>query len=215
MSSQALPSQRAITVLTVDDHPLLREGLAAVIATQPDMRLVAEAANGTEAVAYFEAYRPDVTLMDLQMPGMDGIDAIRAIRSRAPAARIVVLTTYDGDARAVTALKAGAMAYLLKSMVRKDLLTTIRTVYAGRRQVPPQVAQSIAEHMGEELLTERELDVLRQVAAGNANRTVARLLGISEETVKAHMRSLLAKLDARDRTHAVAIALKRGFIDLP
>lgn len=214
MTSQPLLPQQPITVLTVDDHPLLREGLAAVIATQPDMRLVAEASDGAEAIACFETHRPDVTLMDLQMPSMDGIDAIRAIRARWSSARIVVLTTYEGDARAVAALKAGAMAYLLKSMVRKDLLNTIRTVYAGRRKVPPQVAQSIAEHMGEELLTPRELDVLRLVAVGNSNRSVGRRLGIAEETVKAHVRNVLAKLEARDRTHAVAIALRRGIIDL-
>jgi DNA-binding NarL/FixJ family response regulator len=201
-----------IRVLAVDDHPLLREGIAAVIAGQQDLVLVAEAANGREAVERFREHRPDITLMDLQMPEMSGIDAIVAIRSEFPGARIVVLTTYTGDAQAIRAFQAGASGYLLKSMLRKELLDTIRTVYAGKRRIPAEIAAEIAEHHTDDALTEREIEVLRLVAAGNANKIVAARLAISEETVKAHMRSILSKLAANDRTHAVTIALKRGII---
>jgi DNA-binding NarL/FixJ family response regulator len=203
-----------IRVLAVDDHPLLREGIAAVIAGQQDLVLVAEAANGREAIERFREHRPDITLMDLQMPEMSGIDAIVAIRSEFPGARIVVLTTYTGDAQAIRAFQAGASGYLLKSMLRKELLDTIRTVYAGKRRIPAEIAAEIAEHHTDDALTEREIEVLRLVAAGNANKIVAARLAISEETVKAHMRSILSKLAANDRTHAVTIALKRGIINI-
>jgi DNA-binding NarL/FixJ family response regulator len=203
-----------IRVLAVDDHPLLREGIAAVIAGQQDMVLVAEAATGREAIERFREHRPDVTLMDLQMPEMSGIDAIVAIRSEFPGARIIVLTTYTGDAQAVRAFQAGASGYLLKSMLRKELLDTIRAVCAGKRRIPPEIAAEIAEHHTDDALTEREIEVLRLVAAGNANKIVAAELAISEETVKAHMRSILSKLAANDRTHAVTIALKRGIINV-
>jgi DNA-binding NarL/FixJ family response regulator len=203
-----------IRILTVDDHPMLREGLASVIESQPDMMLIGEAANGREAIERFRAHRPDVTLMDLQMPDMNGIDAINAIRGEFPDARIVVLTTYKGDVQAVRALKAGAAGYLLKSMLRKELLETIRVVHSGRRRVPPEIATEIAEHAGDDALTEREVAVLKRVAAGGANKQIAVILGISEETVKAHMKSILAKLSANDRTHAVTIALNRGIIEV-
>ncbi len=203
-----------IKVLAVDDHPLLREGIAAVLEGQQDMMLVAAATNGREAIESFRAHRPDVTLMDLQMPEMSGIDAIIAIRSEFPHARIVVLTTYSGDAQAVRAFQAGASGYLLKGTLRKELLDTIRTVHAGRRRIPPEIAVEIAEHHTDDALTQREVEVLRRVAAGNSNKIVAAELAISEETVKAHMRSILAKLAANDRTHAVTIALKRGIIDI-
>lgn len=202
-----------IGIMVVDDHPLLREGIAAVIAGQPDMLLVAEATNGVEAIEAFSRHRPDVTLMDLQMPVMNGIDAITGIRLLAPAARIVVLTTYHGDVQALRAFKAGASGYLLKSMLRKELLDTIRLVHGGGRRIPPEIASGIAEHAAADALSAREVEVLLGVAGGNANKRVARLLGISEETVKAHMKSILAKLSANDRTHAVTIALKRGIID--
>src|SRR6266404_919462 len=198
-----------IRILTVDDHPLLREGIAAVIEGQPDMTLVAEATNGHEAIESFREHRPDVALMDLRMPDMNGIEAIRAIRTEFPAARIVVLTTYTGDFQALGALKAGASGYLLKSMLRKDLLDTIRTVHAGKRRIPPQIASEIAEHAADDALTEREIEVLRRVGSGNSNKQIAAQLDISEGTVKAHMKSILPKLGARDRTHAV----KRGIFD--
>lgn len=207
------PSEKPIRVLTVDDHPLLREGIAAVLKHQQDMVLVAEAANGQEAVESFRLHHPDVTLMDLQMPGMNGIEAVTAIRKEFPNARIVVLTTYSGDVQAVRAFKAGAFGYLLKSMLRKELCDTIRAVHAGQRRIPPEIAAEIAEHHADDALTEREIEVLRQVAAGNANKIVASVLGISEETVKTHMRSILSKLAANDRTHAVTIAMKRGIIE--
>jgi DNA-binding NarL/FixJ family response regulator len=200
-----------IRILTVDDHPLLREGIAAVTANQPDTRIVGEASDGAEAVEQFRALRPDVVLMDLQMPQMSGLDAIAAIRREFPDARILVLTAYRGDVQIAHALKAGASAYLLKSALRKDLIETIRRVHSGQRRIPPEIATELAEHQTDESLTERELDVLRSVAAGNSNKIVADKLGISEETVKTHMRSVLSKLAANDRTHAVTIALKRGY----
>ena len=207
-------SNTPIKVLAVDDHPLLREGIAAVLERQQDIVEVGEATNGREAIESFRAHRPDVTLMDLQMPEMSGIDAMIAIRREFPNARIVVLTTYRGDAQAVRAFKAGASGYLLKSMLRKDLPDTIRAVHAGQRRIPPEIAAEIAEHHTDDALTDREIEVLRLVAAGKANKIVAAELAITEETVKAHMRSILAKLAANGRTHAVTIALKRGIIDI-
>jgi len=209
-----MAARNQIRILTVDDHPVLREGIAAVLASETDMVLVAEAGNGREAIEQFRAHRPDITLMDLQMPLMSGSDAIVAIRKEFPDARIIVLTTYGGDAQADRAFKAGAYGYLLKSMLRKELVETIRTVHAGRKRIPPEIAVELAEHHADDALTEREIDVLRQVAAGNANKIIADHLEISEETVKAHMRKILSKLGANDRTHAVAIALKRGIIEI-
>jgi DNA-binding NarL/FixJ family response regulator len=203
-----------IRVLTVDDHPVLREGIAAILAREADMALVAEAGNGYEAIDQFRTHRPDITLMDLQMPGMSGIEAILAIRKQFPDARIIVLTTYSGDAQADRAIKAGAYGYLLKNMLRKELVETIRTVHGGRKRIPPEIAIELAEHHGDDNLTEREIDVLRQVASGNANKRIADNLKISEETVNAHMHNILSKLGANDRTHAVAIALKRGIIEI-
>ena len=205
---------KTIRVLMVDDHPLLREGIAAVIEGQPDLEVVGEATNGREAVEQFRARKPDIVLMDLQMPVMGGIEAISAIRSEFPHARIVVLTTYKGDTQALRAFKAGASGYLLKSMLRKELLDTIRSVHAGHRRIPPEIANEIAEHHTDDALSQREIEVLQRVAAGGANKIIAGELNISEETVKAHMRSILAKLSANDRTHAVMIALKRGIIEL-
>lgn len=204
-----------IRILIVDDHPLLREGVAAVLALRSDMTLVGEAVNGADAIEKFKALRPDVTLMDIQMPGIDGIEAIVAIRALQADARIIVLTTYKGDVQALRALKAGASGYLLKNMLRKDLLETITAVHAGRRYVPAEVAGQIAEHTVDDALSSRETEILRLVADGNSNRDAAIRLGITEETVKAHMKNILAKLGARDRTHATTIALRRGFIDLP
>ena len=209
-----LRQSESIRVLTVDDHQLLREGIAAVIESQEDMTLVAQASNGREAVESFRRLRPDVTLMDLRMPDMSGIEAITAIRSEFRDARIVVLTTYAGDAQAAAALRAGAVGYLLKSLVRKELLETIRAVHAGKRRVPPEIATEIAEHVADDALTVREVEVLRRVAAGKSNKLIAAELDISEGTVKTHMKSILPKLDASDRTHAVMIALKRGILDL-
>jgi DNA-binding NarL/FixJ family response regulator len=214
MVMSVLRQSGPIRVLTVDDHQLLREGIAAVIESQEDMTLVAQASNGREAVESFRRLRPDVTLMDLRMPDMSGIEAITAIRSEFRDARIVVLTTYAGDAQAAAALKAGAVGYLLKSLVRKELLETIRAVHSGKRRVPPEIATEIAEHVADDALTAREVEVLRRVAAGKSNKLIAAELDISEGTVKTHMKSILPKLDASDRTHAVMIALKRGILDL-
>jgi DNA-binding NarL/FixJ family response regulator len=203
-----------IRVLIVDDHPLLREGVTAVLQEEADISVVAEATRGAEAIELFRQHRPDITLMDLRMPDMSGTAAIAAIRAEFPNARIVVLTSYAGDAHAVNALKAGASAYLLKSMLRKELLDTIRTVHAGKRRVPPEIAIEIAEHAADDTLTERELEVLRRVGGGLSNKQIAQQLTISEGTVKAHMKSILPKLGARDRTHAVMIAVKRGIIEV-
>lgn len=207
------PPQDRIRVLVADDHPLLREGIAAVIEGQHDMELVGEAEDGAGVVHHYRRLRPDVVLMDLRMPKLGGVDAMRAIRDEFPQARIVVLTTYGGDVQATRALEAGASAYLLKSMLRKELVETIRLVHRGHRHVPAEIAVEIAAHAGADALSRRELDVLRLVAAGNANKAVAARLGIAEETVKAHMKSILAKLGARDRTHAVAISLRRGILE--
>jgi DNA-binding NarL/FixJ family response regulator len=204
----------AIRILTVDDHPMLREGIAAVLASEEDMFLVAEASNGREAIEQFRTHRPDITLMDVQMPEVNGIDAIVKIREEFPDARIIVLTTYTGDAQAARAFKAGAYGYLLKSMVRKELVDTIRLVHAGKKKIPAEIAVEMAQHHSDDALTQREIEVLHEVAAGNANKMVAQRLNISEETVKAHMRSILSKLGANDRTHAVTIAVKRGIIEI-
>ena len=193
---------------------MLREGIAAVLASEQDMLLVAEASNGREALEQFRTHQPDVTLMDVQMPEVNGIDAIAKIREEFPDARIIVLTTYTGDAQATRAFKAGASGYLLKNMVRKELIDTIRTIHSGKKKIPPEIAVEMAQHHSDDALTEREIQVLREVAAGNANKMVAQLLRVSEETVKAHMRSILSKLGANDRTHAVTIAVKRGIIEI-
>jgi DNA-binding NarL/FixJ family response regulator len=206
-----MPKQ--IRVMTVDDHPLLREGIAAVLQDEPDMVLVAEATNGDDAIRSFRQHRPDVTLMDIQMPGMCGIDAMTAIRTEFPSARFVVLTTCQGDVQALRALKAGASGYLLKSMLRKELLETIRIVNSGNRRIPPEVAAELADHLADDALSEREMEILRQVASGNSNKLIASHLRISEATVKGHMKNILSKLGANDRTHAVTIAIKRGIID--
>ena len=203
-----------IRVLSVDDHPLLREGIAALVANQADMQVVAEASNGREALEMFRKHRPDVTLMDLQMPEMSGIDAMSSIRGEFPDARIIVLTTYTGDVQISRALKAGARAYLLKGSLRKELPETIRAVHAGQKRVSSEVAAEIAEHATDAVLTPREVDVLRLVADGNANKEIAAQLSLTEETVKSHVRNILAKLGANDRTHAVAIGLKRGIFNL-
>jgi DNA-binding NarL/FixJ family response regulator len=204
----------AIRILTVDDHLLLREGIAAVLEAQSDMVLVGEAINGREAIDRFRQLRPDVTLMDLRMPDMNGIDAITAICREFRNARIIVLSTYAGDVQAAAALRAGASGYLLKNLVRTELLDTIRAIHAGKRRVPPEIATEIAEHVADDSLTERETEILKGVAGGKSNKRIAAELDISEGTVKTHMKSILPKLDARDRTHAVMIALKRGILDL-
>lgn len=202
-----------IRVLTVDDHPLFREGIATVIARQEDMLLAGEATNGQEAINSFRAILPDVTLMDLQMPNMNGIDAIIAIRQEFPNARIIVLTTFLGDAQALRAFKAGATGYLLKGMLRQELLDTIRMVHGGGRRIPPEIAAELAEYITQDALSAREVEVLKKVASGTSNKIIASQLLVSEATIKSHMKSILAKLHANDRTHAVTIAMKRGFID--
>jgi DNA-binding NarL/FixJ family response regulator len=198
----------------VDDHPILRKGLAALVNAEPDLKLVAEAANGKEAIEAFRSHHPDVTLMDLQMPGLDGIQAIEAICSEFPQARIIVLTTYTGDTQVVRALKAGARAFVLKGHVLDELLGTIRAVHAGKKRIPADVAAGLADHATDEALTEREIDVLRLIAAGNGNKQIADELSISEATVKSRVTNILAKLGANDRAHAVTIGLKRGIIEL-
>jgi DNA-binding NarL/FixJ family response regulator len=203
-----------IRILSADDHPLLRSGIGALIATQPDMQLIAEAATGREAVQLHRELNPDVTLMDLQMPDMSGLDAIIAIKSEAPSARIIVLTTYSGDVLAQRALKAGAQAYVLKSLIRAEILNTIRIVHAGEKQVQADVAAEMAKHTADASLTNREVEVLHLVASGCANKAISARLSINEETTKTHIKNILAKLGARDRTHAVSLGLKRGIITL-
>src|ERR1700689_4027381 len=209
-----MTDQARIRVLTVDDHPLLREGIAAIINNQPDMSLVAEAASSSEAVQRFREHRPDVTLMDLRLPDASGIDAMIAIRTEFADARIIVLTTFEGDVEIQRALEAGARGYMLKSMPPRELLEVIRQVHAGKKRVPAEVASSLAEHLSDEALTAREIDVLRHVAGGNRNRDIAERLFISEETVKVHVKHIMEKLGASDRTQAVAIAVRRGIIQL-
>ena len=203
-----------IRVLTVDDHPLVRQGIAGLVGVQQDMVLVGEASDGREAIQQFRTHHPDVTLMDLQMPEMNGIDAILAIRNEFPDARVIVLTTYTGDVQVLRALKAGAQAYLLKNALHKQLLETIRAVHAGKKTLSPEVSYEIAEHATDDSLTPAEIAVLRLIAAGNANKQIADQLSITEETVKSRVKNILSKLGANDRTHAAMIGLKRGIIDL-
>jgi DNA-binding NarL/FixJ family response regulator len=203
-----------ITILAVDDHVLLRRGISAIIASQPDMSLVAEASNGREAVEQYRTHRPDITLMDLQMPEMNGIDALIAIRNEFPDAKVIVLTTYVGDTQILRALKAGAQAYLLKNTLHKELLDTIRAVHAGKKTLSPEASFQVAEHATDDALTPAEILVLRMIAAGNANKQIADQLSITEETVKSRVKNILSKLGANDRTHAAMIGLKRGIIDL-
>jgi DNA-binding NarL/FixJ family response regulator len=209
-----MSESRKIKILVVDDHPFLREGIVGAINSQSDMVLIGQASNGQEAVERFRLCRPDVTLMDLQMPMMNGTDAIAAIRNEFPGARIVVLTAYKGDIQALRAYKAGAVGYLLKNMLRKELLDTIRTVDSGRRSIPPEIARELGEHVIDDALSEREIEVLKLVASGTSNKIIAAELSLAETTVKTHVQNILLKLSASDRTHAVTIALKRGYIDL-
>jgi len=203
-----------IRILCVDDHPLVRDGIAFALQFQDDLELVGEAKTGDEAVTEFHRLQPDVTLMDLQMPGLSGIEALQEIRRESPKAKVVILTTYSGDVQAARAFKAGAVGYLLKSMLRTELIGTIRDIHAGRKRIPPEIAASLAEHFSVDDLSEREIEVLRSVAAGNSNKIVADDLSISEDTVKGHMKNIMSKLGANDRTHAVLIAMKRGFLEM-
>jgi DNA-binding NarL/FixJ family response regulator len=209
-----MSEQSGIRILSVDDHPLLREGIAAIINNQPDMRLVAQASTGCEAIQRFRQHQPDVTLMDLRLPDMSGIDVLIAIRTEFAEARIIMLTTFEGDVDIRRALEAGARGYVLKSMPPKELIEVIRQVYAGKKRIPAEVAAHLAEHYGEDGLTVREIEVLREIAGGNRNRDIAERLFISEETVKVHVKHIMEKLGASDRTQAVAIALRRGIIQL-
>jgi len=213
-SPKVVTSPSPIRVLTVDDHALIREGISALVGNQKDMCLVGEASNGREAVEQFRLHRPDVTLMDLQMPEMNGIDALIAIRGEFPGARIIMLTTYAGDVLCKRAMQAGAQAYILKGNVRKDLLDTIRAVRGGKKFIHAEVAAELASHAADDALSEREIEVLSLIAAGNSNKLVADQLAISEDTVKGHVKSILSKLGVNDRTHAVTAALKRGIIEL-
>ena len=208
------PKANPISILVVDDHPMLREGLAALIDSQQDMTLAGEAPTGAEAIRQHQLLHPDITIMDLRLPDMNGIEAMIKIREIDPKARVIVLTTYLGDVQAGRALKAGAQAFLLKAMLRTELLDTIRAVQQGRKRVPVEVASEIAEYAGDDALSPREIEVLEQVATGNSNKLIADRLDISEDTVKTHLRSILSKLNANDRTHAVTIALRRGFLDM-
>jgi DNA-binding NarL/FixJ family response regulator len=203
-----------IRILTVDDHPLLRQGVAALINGEPDMKLVAEAANGEEAIESFRLYRPDVTLMDLQLPGISGLEATSRILNEFPGARIIVFSTYSGDAQVMRALRAGAQAFMLKVHVPLELLEAIRTVYSGRKKIPPEIAAELADHAMEDELSSREIEVLQLIGGGNSNKKIATLLSIGEGTVKSHVTNILSKLSANDRAHAVTIGLKRGIISL-
>ncbi len=207
-----MTDSQTIRILTVDDHPLFRAGVAALLASQPDMQLVAEGANGTEAIRQFRTHRPDVTLMDLQMPEMSGLEATIAIRAEFPDARIILLTTYAGDVQVLRALQAGARGYLLKTLVDKELLATIRQVHSGRKALSPEVSYELAEHATDEPLTPAEVDVLRLIAAGNANKQIADRLSVTEDTIKGRVKNILSKLGANDRTHAAIIGVKRGII---
>jgi DNA-binding NarL/FixJ family response regulator len=207
-------SDPAIRILCVDDHPLMREGITAVIQNEPDMLVIGEASNGQEALQAFRKHRPDVTLMDLRLPDMSGIDALIAIRAEYSGARVIMLTTFEGDAEIQRALQAGAQGYMLKSMPRKRLVEMIRKVHAGAKSIPTEIAAHLAEHLGDEFLTRREVDVLQKMAGGNRNRDIAEQLFISEETVKGHVKHIMEKLRASDRTEAVAIAVRRGIIHL-
>jgi len=206
--------QVSIRILVVDDHPVVRQGIAVLVETQPDMALVAEASNGREAIQQFRAHRPDITVMDLQMPEMSGLDALTAIRGEFPDAKIIVLTTYAGDVQILRALKSGAQGYLLKSTFHKELVDTIRAVYGGKKRLSPEVSHEIAEHSTDDALTPAEISVLRLIAAGNANKQIADQLSITEDTVKWRVKNILSKLGAHDRTHAAMIGVKRGIIEI-
>lgn len=209
-----MTEQARIRILGVDDHPLLREGIAAIITSQPDMVLVSQAANGAEAIQQYREHRPDVTLMDLRLPDLNGIDVMIAIRGEFPEARIIMLTTFEGDVEIQRALEAGARGYLLKNMPPSELAQVIRQVHAGKKRIPPEIAAQLAEHMSDDNLTAREVEVLQQIAGGNRNRDIGDLLHISEETVKVHIKHIMDKLGAKDRTQAIAIAVRRGIIHL-